>query len=355
MHVRSGAPVTFDLIVWPVDRALTLEEARAEVGRLGGYLSFGRGHDKRLDPFIAAMEQRYPGLRGGGAGSPPFEFEVRRRQIVMGIPWTMAETVVQDVAEVAWTTGLAVYDPQRQAVGLPASFADAPMTSDGLERHVQAAAEALAAIEHAASPGSAGDQPKLHGALARARRAVTGQVAAADLHRVSPLGYEITPEVEAEFHADPLRMPSSLQTPERKRQLIADMTSKSPGARHTALGQLAGWDPDPEVATALRTVLVSEDVFEAGLAAGGLARQGDITDLPGVLDLVHRMSPADGGSAEAMLLPLRAALELAALGGPMAVDGVRARARTWRGEPQARRQSWEREFDRALDELLGDA
>ena len=348
--------MTFDLVVWPVDRALTLEEARAEVNRLGSFLSFGRGHDRRLDPFIAAMAERHPGLRGGGAEPPPFEFDVHRRQIIVGIPWAMVETVVPDVAEVAWTTGLAVYDPQRQVVGLPASFADAPMTSDGLERHVQAAADGLAAVESGTSPSpaSGGGQAKMQGAMAKARRAVTGQPAPAGSHQVSPLGYEITPEVEAEFHADPLRMPSSLQTPERKRQLIADMASTSPGARHTALGQLAGWDPDPEVATALRTVLATEDVFEAGQAAGGLARQGDITDLPGVLDLVHRMSPADGGSAEAMLLPLRAALELAALAGPMAVDGVRSRARTWRGGSQARRQSWEREFDRELDELLGD-
>jgi hypothetical protein len=190
--------------------------------------------------------------------------------------------------------------------------------------------------------------------MARARRAIRGQPSTVGLHQVSPLGYEITPEVEAEYQADPLRMPSSLQTPERKWQLIADLASTSPGARHAALGQLAGWDPDPEVATALRTQLASEDVFEAGQAAGGLARQGDITDLPAVLALVHRMSPADGGSAEAMLLPLRAALELAALGGQMAVDGVKARARAWRGGSQARRQSWEREFDRELDELLGD-
>ena len=346
--------MTFDLIVWPVDRALTLEEARAEVSRLGSFLSFGRGHDKRLDPFIAGLEQRYPGLQGGGAVSPPFEFDVHRRQIIVGIPRTVVESVVPDVAEVAWTTGLAVYDPQRQVVGLPAPFADAPMTSEGVERHLKAGADGLAAAGRAASSGSADDQAKVHGAMAKARRAITGQLAPAGFHPVSPLGYEITPEVEAEFHADPLRMPSSLQTPERKRQLIVDMASTSPGARHAALGQLAGWDPDPEVATALRSVLNSEDVFEAGQAAGGLARQGDITDLPGVLDLVHRMSPADGGSAEAMLMPLRAALELAVLGGPMAVDGVRARARTWRGGSQARRQSWEREFDRELDELLGD-
>ena len=346
--------MTFDLIVWPVDRALTLEEAAAEVDRLGGSRSFGLGHDKRLDAFVAAMEQRHPGLRGRGTVPPPFELYVHRRHIFVGVPWSEAETVARDVAEVAWSTGLAVYDPQREALGLPAPFADAPMTTDGVEPPVEAADEALGAIQGGGSLASGGDKSAVQRARAKVNRAVSGQLAAASAHEMSPLGYEITPEVEAEFHADPLRMPSSLQTPERKRQLIADLASPSPGARHTALGQLAGWDPDPVVATALRTVLASDDVFEAGQAAGGLARQGDITDLPAVLDLVYRMSPADGGSAEAMLLPLRAALELAAPAGPMAVDGVKARARTWRGARRVRLQSWEHEFDRDLDELLGD-
>ena len=339
--------MTYDLIAWPVDRALTLEEAVAEVGRLGGSMPFGLGHDRRLDPFIAAMEKRYPGLRGRGPAEPPIEFDVLRRHVFMGIPWNEVEAFVTEVAEVAFASGLAVFDPQREALGLPAPFADAPLTSDGVEPHVRKANEAFAAIERGAAM-SAGDDP------VDLQRAVSGQLSAAGFRQESPLGYEITPDVEAEFLADPLRMASSLQTPERKAQLIADMGSASPGARHVALSQLAGWDPDPEVATALRSALASEDVLETGLAAGGLARQGDITDLPAVLDLVYRMSPADGGSAEAMLMPLRAALDLAAPAGSMAVDGVRARARTWRGEPRSRRQAWEGEIDRELDRLLGE-
>ena len=124
--------------------------------------------------------------------------------------------------------------------------------------------------------------------------------------------------------------------------------------RHRALAQLAAWDPDEAVAAALRPLLGSDDIFEAGQAAAGLARQRDVTDLPAVLGLLHRVSPADGGSVEAMLVPLRAALDLAALAGPEIVAGVRSRARTWRGEPRTRRQSWEREFDRELEALLGD-
>ena len=57
--------------------------------------------------------------------------------------------------------------------------------------------------------------------------------------------------------------PSSLQTPEKKADLIAAVASSMPGERHRALIQLAGWDEDDEVATALRPLLQSEDVFEA--------------------------------------------------------------------------------------------
>ena len=172
---------------------------------------------------------------------------------------------------------------------------------------------------------------------------------------MSPLGFEITPELESEALADPSRMPTSLQTPERRSQLIEDLGSSLVGTRHRALGQLAAWDPDSEVASALRPLLASEDMFAAGRAATGLARQRDVTDLPAVMQLLYRASPADGGSAEAMIPPLRAALELASLAGPEIVAGVKQRARTWRGDPRLRRQSWERELDVELEALLADA
>lgn len=171
---------------------------------------------------------------------------------------------------------------------------------------------------------------------------------------ISPLGFEITPDIEAEALADPGRLPTSLQTPERRAQLIEDLESKLVAERHRAIGQLAAWDPDPAVAAALRPLLSSDDIFEASRAAGGLARQADVTDLPGVLRLVHELSPDEGGSGEAMIEPLRAALALAALAGPEIVEGVKVRARAWRGERRFRRQSWEKILDAELDELLPD-
>ena len=339
--------MTFDLVVWPVDRALTLDEAVAEVGRLGDTASFGRRHDKRLDPFICALEKRYPGLRGRGA-SAPFAFDVHRRHVLIGIPGSYVAEVVEAVGAAAHGAGVAVFDRQRMMVALPSPFADAPMTADGVEPHVASADDALAAIRRGAAVAS-GDDP------AQAQRAISEQLAAAGFHATGVHGFEVTSDIEPEVLADPLRVPGSLQTPKLRAELIAALGGGKVGERHRALGQLAGWDPDPEVAEALRPVLASDDVFAAGQAAAGLARQRDITDLPAVLDLVRRLSPADGGTTEAMLIPLRAALSLAALAGPPAVEGVKARARTWRGARKVRQQPWEHVFDLELDELLGDS
>ena len=115
-------------------------------GRVGGRPSFLGGHDKRLDPFIAAIEARYPGIRRG-QGDVPCEFDVMRDHIFLGISWSRVEEVVQVVAEAAWRTGVAVYDPQREAIGLPAPFAQEPLTSSGVDVHVATAEGAAEAIE----------------------------------------------------------------------------------------------------------------------------------------------------------------------------------------------------------------
>jgi len=183
-------------------------------------------------------------------------------------------------------------------------------------------------------------------------RRPSDRLADAGFHQVSALGFEITRELREEYLADPARMPTSLQTPERKAEFLAELAAGRVGARHDAILRLSGWDPDPEVAAALRPLLASDDVFEAGQAALGLARQGDVTDLPAVMGALHALSPADGGTTEAMIPPLRAALALAALANPDIVEGVKQRARSWRGSAKVRRQTWERQLDAELDELL---
>ena len=335
--------MTFDLLVWPVDSALSADEAMAMANTLNTTLPFGIGHDKRLDPFIAEVQRRYPGI--GGPAGPPCEFDVHRDHIFLGISWSLVEELLPVVAEIAWRTGLAVYDRQQERVGLPAPFAERPMTSDGVAGHVQNAESAFAAIERGALFAADDDD-------AAVQRSVSDQLRAAGFRQMSPLGFEITPDIEEEVLADPLRMPPSMQTADRKAGLIADLASTAVGKRHAAIIQLAAWDHDPEVATALRTMLESDDVFEAGHAASGLARQGDVTDLPALVALVHRMSPADGGTLESMLAVLPAALDLATIAGPVAIDGLRARALEWRGALPANPRDWQIAQIALIDELL---
>jgi HEAT repeat protein len=169
---------------------------------------------------------------------------------------------------------------------------------------------------------------------------------------MSPLGFEITPDIEAEVQADPTRVPSSLQTSERKAELLSQVIDERAAVRHQALTMLTGWDPDPDVRVALRPLLSDDDVHVVRFASMALARQGSPTDLPALLDAVHDMSPADGGTLEAMLGPLMAALDLAALVGPEAVVDVKAKAQAWRVPPTRGRPS-ETLLEAELDRLLG--
>lgn len=350
----TGA-VTYDLIVLPVDRQLSTDEAAAEVDRLRRSRGFGFGHDRRLDPFIAAMGRRYWQLRARTPIPAPFEFSVERSHVFVGIPWTRVEEVVAAVAEAAFESGVAVWDPQRRLVGLPAAFADAPLTTAGTDVHVTLAGEAVQASERMAmaTPMDPGDAER--GSGEPGEPGAAGEVPREGAFQVwSPLGFEVTPDLADEVAADPARMPASLQTGEHRQALLRDLGEVGAPSRHRALAQLAGWDPDPAVAAALRPLLASDDVYEASQAAAGLARQGDITDLPGVMEVLHRFSPADGATAATMIVPLRAALALAELAGPEIVEGVRVRARAWRAAgPAHRRVAWEREADAELDALLG--
>ena len=120
---RRGRVVTFDLTVFPVDRPLTFREAAAEIEHASGW-RLGLGHDRRLDPFITEMERRFPGIRGPGPEGPPVEFTVTRGTVGFGIGWSVVEELVPVICEVAFRTGLAVWDPQRETIGLPAPFSE---------------------------------------------------------------------------------------------------------------------------------------------------------------------------------------------------------------------------------------
>jgi hypothetical protein len=128
--------MSYELIVWPVDRALTVEEAIAEIGHFGGRWEFGLGHDKRLDAFAQAVRERYPDLEENEEHRP-FEFDVMHKHVFVAVADAAAVQVSEVVADAAWTAGLAVFDPQRQLVALPAPFGDAPMSLDGVDAFVR--------------------------------------------------------------------------------------------------------------------------------------------------------------------------------------------------------------------------
>jgi hypothetical protein len=148
--------MSYELIVWPVDRAVTVKEAVDEIGKFSAGWQLGFGHDERLDAFVAAMRERYPDLHENEEHRP-FEFDVMRKHVFVAVPDSAALQVTQVVADAAWSAGVAVFDPQRELVALPAPFGDAPMPLDGIEAHLgvdDPLANAPAA-EPVADPGGA--------------------------------------------------------------------------------------------------------------------------------------------------------------------------------------------------------
>ena len=121
-----------ELIVFPVDEPLTADEAAAAIEKLAGGWQVSLRRDHRLDAFEARMEHAWPGLLKASPSERPFEFDAMRHHVFVGIPFPSAEMVAKVVAEAAWSTGVAVFDPDRHLVGLPAPMADAPLDMTGI-------------------------------------------------------------------------------------------------------------------------------------------------------------------------------------------------------------------------------
>lgn len=330
--------MSYDLYAWPVDRALSGDEARVEIEGRMGHWSIGIGRDRRLAPFVQAIERRFPGL-GTPHAEFPMEFDVHRDWVFMGLPWSYVAEMIDAIAPLAFAEGLALYDPQRDLVALPSPFGPAPLGTARVDEHERKAEQAFDLIRQ--------------GVPDRELPGVLDELASAPGMKVmSPLGFEVTPALAAEVAADPTRVPASLQTSERRDELIQQVADGRAGVRHQALWMLGGWDPDSDVRAALRPLLEDDDVHVVGYAAQALARQGSATDLPALLAAVHRMSPADGGTLDSMLFPLMAALALAAKAGPDAVADVKGKARAWRIAPRPggrQEKLMEAEFDRLLE------
>lgn len=348
--------MSYDLYVWPIDSPIGFAQAKVILDAW-----FDEDHnadatprEPRLAAFATDLQARFPAMfpteadweRGWqpSLGDPVFEINEGPHHTFLGIGFSSVARVGSAVQAIAAEHDLVVVDPQAEAVILPPRFGGAQV-----DWGVDPTAEELAAqqaewmaqappLDPSIDPN---DEMAMHAEMLRSITADGGEM-------WSPMGFQVTEDTIADMFDDPSRVPPSLQTPERKAQLLVDISSKKRGPRSMALTQLSGWDPDPDVATALRGLLSSDDEFERWMAAGGLARQRSTEDLDAVLGVVRRASPAEGGSTGSMYLPVQSALELATLLGPDAVERVRTLATEWRGPAPTRPN----QFDRELDDLL---
>src|SRR5438046_1189523 len=164
---------------------MTSDEAIVEISERSSTWKLGIGRDRRVDAFVKALEKRFPEL-GTPRSDLPIEFDVHRDWLFMGIGWSYVTEFVEAIAPIAFAEGLALYDPQRELVAMPQPFADAPMGTTGIAAHERIAERAIDALVTAA--GLPGDVVANANDVARRAGFVT----------MSPLGFEITPDVEAE-------------------------------------------------------------------------------------------------------------------------------------------------------------
>lgn len=287
----------YDLFIWPADAAVSPRQAMAKLRRLLEADRPGPPRDHRLAAFAAEVERRNPWM--ASTEEPPadvtaFEFSVYRDYAFVGIFWDDVVQVGTEVDELARGHGLLVLDPQSQSVALPDALGGAPLNwaaaLEGREQFHELTRQMGEAFGVAADP-------------AEAMRSLREDLAAQGFRISSPMGFDITPGMEAELFADPTRMPSSLQTPEARDRLLRDVRSTKRGPRTRALAQLAGWDPDPAVAATLREILDSDDEGDRFFAVSGIARQRDVGSLDAVVAVLEREAAASGGDRMSMLSP----------------------------------------------------
>ena len=149
--------MSYQLFAWPVDRAMTTAEAIAEIRARSSRRSFGLGREQHVAGFAAEMDEQFPGVESG-RNPIPMELDIHRDWVHLGLPWSMATDLIGRIAYAAYEQGLALYDPQRNLVALPAPFADAPLQLADLEEHQRMAADAMRELL-----GKVGINPDLEG------------------------------------------------------------------------------------------------------------------------------------------------------------------------------------------------
>ena len=325
--------MSYDLFVWWSAAAIGAHEARLQLEQWiqRDEIASESSVDARLTSFASAVSARWPSVLG--AAEPDMDdlgFELEFAQTggyaFIGIPWPHVDAVSDSIRTIAQDHDLLVYDPQQSLVTLPPRLGG---TSAGAKPDVELP---LSGISNA-----------LEGSFIDTGDPETAtQDFIADWIKVgnrveSPLGFEVEASDLGTLWADPTMLPKRLQTPARKAEALAALRSKRTADRLTAVTQLAGWEPDPEVAVALRELVTSADPLERVCAVSGLARQGAIEAIDDVLGVVRQ--DIFSGDAAGLLSSERAALELAAKAGDHELQRARNQIDKWTAEIGQRARS----------------
>ena len=119
--------MSYDLYAWPVDRAMTDEEAMADIEQRASRWKLSLRSDRRIDAFEKAMRSRFRGI-GTARSEYPMEFDVGADHVHMTLPRSMVEELRAAIAPFAFEAGLALFEPQRGLVALPRKTALARCT-----------------------------------------------------------------------------------------------------------------------------------------------------------------------------------------------------------------------------------
>jgi hypothetical protein len=344
--------VGFDLFAWPIDGPVSQQEAAAELERLLEEDTRDDAADPRLRAFVADLRARFPAGfphddEIGQDWQPPhgavvFELDVSREHVFLGIPWPFVSQVGEAAQEVASRHDVLLFDPQTATAILPPRFGGKPVALSQHSDEVEAfTAEIADHVDVDISDLDLADGRDAMRAFVRAAQAAGARIE-------NPLGFEVTEALVGEMFDDPTGLPTMLQTSQTKARLISNLRSPKKRPRLEAVTQLAGWDADEEVDSALREALRSDDDFVRWMAASGLARHRYVASFEDLLEVMRRASPAGGGDVGAMVLPTRSALELAGAIGPEAIERVRRLVVDWRGALPAKPRQADRELDRVL-------
>jgi hypothetical protein len=316
--------MSFDLYVFPVDKAMSDRAASRHVMRL---------QDADLDPdappgaelagFLADFRARYPDLHALDedsieADQIPVLVDAYSSHAFLSIWWSAVAEVAAFALELTERHGLALFDPQAEVVHLPPALGPRrPTDWDAAQAEGQAMIDVFTDVME--TTPLTGD-PKADIAASMRRMVASG------MRMTDICGNELTVDNVGEVFDRPPRLPAQLQTPKHRARLFADLGAANPMKRSGAVLRASAWDPDPEITAALRRILADDpDHGVRSMAALGLGTMRDLESFPQILGLVRELAErGDWHALDDALSAARAMTDLAPLVDGPAVADARA-------------------------------